>query len=429
MMFDSDVALLGTGVAPLVAANHLLIQGKSVLLLNPDWDFFLEDSELSLDPMLLEMPSPEKIRQSSPESALKQLRPDFPGAIELWSPEMEVGKEGFHDTSAPHVRKRSRLWVSSADKNKLWNWEDLEDFYVETSDAGLDPQIAEGPPAVKRFPGFSFNTGNFRSLSLPKICDVDLSRYRNGLLEYIRERLGPEKTVCAVNQLEYMPDGIRFYANGSPHTARLKDGMLVFWTPRLSSWILNQTRKMEMPPSHIPRIPQGIRYWEQWSINSREASDPGVIGMFGDMAVWSDFEGAPSFATRTLKEKNLRNPKLPCLTVLRTGPLRPSNDIQLQQAGLSSNSWASADSFAALSNLCHGFLRWDRFSVRNLRVRALFEWEKSESDIRAELGTQSDNSKQPWELFKGNPRTWIVPGSDGPLIDVVRTARAACGYL
>ena len=36
MPFDSDVALLGTGVAPLVAANHLLAQGKSVLLLNPD---------------------------------------------------------------------------------------------------------------------------------------------------------------------------------------------------------------------------------------------------------------------------------------------------------------------------------------------------------------------------------------------------------
>ncbi len=57
MTFDSDVALFGTGVAPLVAANHLLVQGKSVLLLNPDWDFFLEDSELPLDPMLLEMPS------------------------------------------------------------------------------------------------------------------------------------------------------------------------------------------------------------------------------------------------------------------------------------------------------------------------------------------------------------------------------------
>jgi hypothetical protein len=416
MTFDSDVALLGTGIASLVAANHLLVQGKSVLLLNPDRDFFLEDSELPLDPMLLKMPSPQRIARSSPEFALEQLRPDFPGAIELWSPEMEIGKEGFHDPSAPHVRKRKRLWVSSPDKNKLWNWEDLEDLYVETSDAGLDPLISEGLSAIKRFPGFSSNAGNFRSLSLPKICDVDISRYRNGLLEFVRERMGTEKVVCAVNQLEYMPDGIRFYANGSPHTARLKDGMLVFWTPRLSSWILNQTRKIEASP----KVPSGIRFWEQWSINSREAPDPGIVGMFGDMAVWADFEGTPSFGPRALNEKELRNQKLPCLAVLRSGPLRLFSDINLQQA----SSWASAESFGALSNLCHGFLRWDRFSVRSLRVRALFEWQKHGTDLQ-----KDEREEQPWMLSKEDPRTWIVPGSDGPLVDVVRTARAACGFL
>ena len=49
---DSDVALIGTGIAPLIAAAHLISQGKRVLVLNPDFDFFLEDSELPLDPML-----------------------------------------------------------------------------------------------------------------------------------------------------------------------------------------------------------------------------------------------------------------------------------------------------------------------------------------------------------------------------------------
>ena len=39
-MLDSDVVLLGNGVASLVAANHLVSQGYSVLLLNPDDDFF-----------------------------------------------------------------------------------------------------------------------------------------------------------------------------------------------------------------------------------------------------------------------------------------------------------------------------------------------------------------------------------------------------
>ncbi|MEO5970634.1 MAG: hypothetical protein ABIQ95_11960, partial [Bdellovibrionia bacterium] len=169
------------------------------------------------------------------------------------------------------------------------------------------------------------------------------------------------------------------------------------------------------------------------SINSREAPDPGVIGMFGDMAVWADFEGTPSFRPRAPKENDLKNPKLPRLAVLRTGPLKPLSDINSHQAGLSLNYWASAESFSALSNLCHGFLRWDRFSVRNLRVRALFEWQKSNSDLQNESGAQnaiqSGNAEQPWMLSKGDPPTWIVPGSDGPLVDVVRTARAACGYL
>jgi predicted oxidoreductase len=38
--FDSDFALIGTGVAPLVAASSLISQGKSVLVLNPDFFFF-----------------------------------------------------------------------------------------------------------------------------------------------------------------------------------------------------------------------------------------------------------------------------------------------------------------------------------------------------------------------------------------------------
>src|SRR4051812_32191399 len=122
MQFDSDVALLGTGIAPLVAANYFLLQGKSVLLLNPDWDFFLEDSELPLDPLLQGLPSPLQLNRSSPKHALSVLRPDFPGAIEFWSSQSK-DKPGFHDLAAPHVRERARLWISSLEKDQLWNWE------------------------------------------------------------------------------------------------------------------------------------------------------------------------------------------------------------------------------------------------------------------------------------------------------------------
>src|SRR6185295_9577656 len=136
MASDSDVALVGTGVAPLIAAQHLLSQGKSVLVLNPDRDFFLEDSELPLDP-LLPRPSPARISESLPDRALGELRPHFPGAVEFWSSDSQAS--GFHDVSAPHVRSRDRLLIGSARSREM-----LESLYVECSDAGLNPVLLDG---------------------------------------------------------------------------------------------------------------------------------------------------------------------------------------------------------------------------------------------------------------------------------------------
>ncbi len=391
MQFDSDVAILGTGVAPLVAANHLLLQGKSVLLLNPDGDFFLEDSELSLDPLLQAVPKPESIYQNTPKQVLTTLRPDFPGAIEFWAPHSEL--EGYHDPTAPHVRQRGRLWISSLEKDQFWNWEKLEDLYVGASDAGLNPQILEGIAATRRFPGLSSHTGNYRGLYIPKLYDVDIVRYRNGLLEFVRERIDPERVICAVNQVERMPEGIRFYSKGTLNTAKLKEGMLVYWTPRMTPWVINQAKRAEVPP----QLPQGIRLWEQWYLNSRESLDPNTVGMFGDMAVWADYEGPPLSHTNRL-------------TVLRAGPLMPIHEINPPQGDLS---WASADSFNALSILCHDFLKWDKFSVRSLRARAMFEWKSEES----------------WLLSKTNPLIRVIPACDGPLVHVVRVARSSCDRL
>src|SRR4051794_28280496 len=136
MPSDCDVALLGTGIAPLVAAKHLLSQGKTVLVLNPDRDFFLEDSELPLDP-LLPLPGPERISESLPDRALAELRPHFPGAVEFWSADSAQGQAqaGFHDPTAPHVRSRSRLFVGTTGiRGRRPSREELEELYVKCSD-------------------------------------------------------------------------------------------------------------------------------------------------------------------------------------------------------------------------------------------------------------------------------------------------------
>src|SRR5688500_17526862 len=101
MSFDSDVALVGTGLAPLVAAKKLLEEGKSVLVLNPDFDFFREDSELPLDPLWPASPAtlkPQRLSLATLDHALKELRPVFPGALEVW-PQPQAA--GFHDPIAP----------------------------------------------------------------------------------------------------------------------------------------------------------------------------------------------------------------------------------------------------------------------------------------------------------------------------------------
>jgi hypothetical protein len=385
MPSDSDVALLGTGVAPLIAAQHLLSQGKSVLVLNPDRDFFLEDSELPLDP-LLPRPSASRISESLPDRALSELRPHFPGAVEFWS--TDAAPTGFHDASAPHVRGRDRIWIGSPR-----NREAIEELYVECSDAGLNPVLLDGIQAVRRFPGYSAPGGDGFGLLVPKLCDVDVPRYRNGLLEFVRERLGEERLVCSAAQVEPMPEGVRFHAGGSPRTARLTGGMLIFWTPRLTRWVLSQAKHFEVTPPE----PAGIRLWEQWTLHSRDPIDPKAVGIYEDMTVWCDSEGTPGTSH--------------ALAVLRPGRLVPVDSVNTPQSGMS---WAGDESFGSLTSLCTGFLRWERYSVRAMRPRAVFEWQPG---------------AQPWRLSFSEPASFVVPGCDGPLLQAVNAARKACARV
>jgi hypothetical protein len=400
MAFVSDVALIGTGVAPLVAASHLLAEGKSVLLLNPDWDFFREDSELPFDPFWppsSEAFSLERLSRSLRKRSLSALRPDFPGAIELWSGEAPgAAREGFHDADAPHVRTRTRLWLHANDKDRTF-WERLEDLYIETSDAGFNPVILQGASALHSFPGASSKLSHAESLrafGLPKMSDVDVARYRNGLLEFVRERVGEERVFCAASQIEWMPEGLRFHAGGHACSARIEEGVLVFWTPRLSQWVLSQAKKAEV----MPLLPRGLRLWEEWSLLSRESLDPSVLGSFEDMLVWAEVEGAPDVARSPLHR----------LAVLRAGPLLPYNNN-------SGSTLASAESFGSVARLCHDLLKWDKFSVRSLRPRALFEWPASR--------------QEGFWLANEPVRVRVVSGCDGPLVDVVNSARRACSSL
>ena len=129
----------------------------------------------------------------------------------------------------------------------------------------------------KDFQGFSERVVVTVVCYLPKFCEVDVSRYRNGILEFVRERLGQERFIMPATQIELMPGGLRFHQNGRACTAKIKEKVLVFHTPKMTSWILNQAKKTG---SDSPSFLRGESLWEQWSLVSRDNLDPEVIGTF-----------------------------------------------------------------------------------------------------------------------------------------------------
>ena len=232
-----------------------------------------------------------------------------------------------------------------------------------------------------------------RGILLPKLCDVDVSRYQNGLREFIRERVPSEKMLNDVSQLELTTDGIRFRAEGSPRNVRVKEGLIVFWTPRLTPWVLSQAKKSEVSPI----LPRGIRLWEEWSLVSRDPIDPSVVGMFENMTVWAEGEGMP--------DANSNNR----LAVLRAGAL-------LQLVSESEPTWATTESFKSLTRLCHDFLKWEKYSVRSMKPRAIFEWPEDKNE---------NTAARSFLLQRGSFEARVFCGGDGPLMNVVKTAREA----
>ena len=409
MSLMSDIVLIGTGVAPLVAASRFIAEGKKVLILNPDWDFFRENSEFPLDPFLPAcevLDNPLRLLESSPQKALEILRPDFPGAVEYWEDGLQ--KEGFIDDSAPYVRGRSRLWVHSPGallKDSIsYSQDDIEEVYLKSIDSKLQSKNLSGAIIGKDFPGVScldVNSENeqLQAVSIPKMVDVDLFRYRIGLLEYVRERLGKQRVVCNATQMELTLDGLQFYSKRGIRKSKISEGVIVFWTPRLSYWIENYLMAKLRSYKKVKDIfnsvlPTGVRVWEEWGMVSRELLNPYSVGIYEDMVVWADTEGDP--------EKNKSG--LNQLKILKAGRLIPWKGYLSFKP---ENSLASAQSFSDLSRFCRNFLNWDWFSVRSMDPRLVFEWKK-EKEMTADLSSYS---------------VCLVPGCDGSLMNVVENSQ------
>jgi hypothetical protein len=403
-MSGPDIVIIGTGLAALIAARRLLEEGYSPLILNPDPDFFQEESELAFQPLTWAR-APVTARQIELQRAdqvVNELRPHFPGPLELWRD--TPGREAARDARAPFVRARQWVWLSeglapgtgSSDRGGA-SLAEMENLFVESSDRGLTAQWLDGLLALRRFPGFSLAGGSERrgflehiqAVSISDLGDVDIEVYRTGLLEFLRERLGAEKVVVGAGPIELLDEGLRYFEKGTPRIVAPDGGVFVFCTPRLIRWLASLQNRLPT----LDLKPAGYEVWERWSILSREAIDPSMVGVFGDSIVWG--EAYPGGSRR----ENL-------LGVLRYVGKFPSEQAAAVR-------WFDGESFSRPQELTRGLLGWEGLTLRSARAHLHLAWD----DDRVRSATWGKR-KLPFHL---------VPYADGAAASIAGQVRKALG--
>lgn len=326
MNASADFALVGTGVAPLIAARILLERGSTVAILNPERDFFLEESELPLDPILLEGPVDieTRLRDLDPHSVLEALKPAYPGALEVL-PRIQAS---FFDGQAPWVRTRAWTWVGREGDQPA-----LESLFSKARDRGLAPINVSGETVKNRMPGAGPKGDlNLSGVTLSRCADAEVTGYRAGIADFLKEKLG-ELWIHPITRLEISESGdaIRFWREGVRGTLICREKIILFVTPQLE-------RLSEMWLA-LPTQRAGS-LWEEWSLVSRESLDPSSAFVSENMLAYCPSE----------QESDL-------LRVLRRGAV--------------SQGLAGEHSFRDLWALCRGLLGWERFSMRSLKPRRL----------------------------------------------------------
>ncbi len=392
---EKNVVLIGTGLAPLIASQILIEEGFTVKILNPDSVFFKENSEWAFDPVLptsFDALAGNWNTDSIVASTHAILSPYFPGALGKTSnrvlPELKAEPV---DRLAPWIRARRRLWLESRDSVSE-QWRNLEEYFVSRAAQGKQVNLLEGFQAVAKFPGFSGEKqGNlieqfdyFSGVMVEESSDVDASRYRQGIVDYLIEKIGSGSFFSNCSQMEFDKKFFRFTSNQTVNHWPLDSiaGFFCFWTPRLDQWI--RSIILAGAKHEKASLPE-IRLWERWSLISRDKIVPDTIASIDDLIVMAEAEGAP-------------DQKSPLLQVYRN-------------CGLEQSDWdrvVSQESFDGLLRLFHDTLFWDRFSIRSCQVLRLMDWENSKI-----LGAAP--------LLGGPPKLKLIRSCDGALVSVVKS--------
>ena len=378
---------MGTGVAPLLAAQRLTQRGDTVAIVNPHSDFFLENSELPLDLFSFETANADlnlRFTNNLPENVYKDLIPEFPGALEMSKEEDLRSPHEYQVEGAPWIRYRHRLWVTPT---RSKSQKKIESFYLRALDLGWKPKWLEGLSLAKRFPGFSSRNIEERDVEQwngflgPRFGDIDVARYRTGLLEYVREKLGRDQILTGTRVVDISRKGARVQgAHGPPASIDVDRAVLHFWTPKLERPIRQELEKHS--PRSLPVFDGAAtrQLWEEWDLLSKDPVSPYVVAHFDGVRVWSFGEGPP--------------------------PPGGYSRIKLMRRESSLSLLGNA-SFEDIFKLVFGFMGWERFTVRSMTPRVFYRW----------------NSLTPLEYDSAGLRTLIILGCDGPLHWIAREVR------
>lgn len=389
MRLKVDYLLVGTGVAPLLAAQRLTGRGETVAIINPDADFFLEKSELPLDLLSFESTNTDLVQRFSnndPVTVYKDLIPEFPGALEMSREEGEHLPSEFQVQSAPWIRFRHRLWIAPTRSKGL---DKIESLYLQSLDLGFKPKWLEGVSLAKRFPGFSARRLEERDVDSwagflgPRFGDIDVVRYRTGMLEFVREKLGREKILTSTHVVDITKRGVMVQGpHGPPALIEVDHAVLQFWTPKMERPLRQGLEKHAV--RLLSEFDEAVKreLWEEWDLISRDPVNPFVVAHFESMRVWSFGEGPP--------------------------PAGGYSRIKIMRKE-SSTSLLGNQSFQEVFKLVFGFMGWERFTVRSMSPRVFYRWK----------------STTPLEYDSDGIKTLIIQGCDGPLHWIARQVRKA----
>lgn len=372
MLQEYDCVVIGTGLAPLASAKKLIENGKSVLVLNPDQEFFNENTELPFNPILLNLDDvnlEEKIINQKSEQLFNLLNPEYPGSVDIW-PESKLG---FYDRQVPRIFSRERVWVTQKNENnqKLLskNFKLIDGIKVAYLIPGASPQKLKNSDSL-----FGVYTQNY--------ADVEVDKYQIGFLRYINEKLSKKDIHYGVWSIDFTKNGLHFHTKDGRFSVLVKGSVHIFWTPRLMSLLSSFLKK------HSKEFidPLGRRPYVQWTLKSKEKINPKYSAVIKNAFLLakitddSDENALSLFIKESYLETDYRKAK--------------------------ETLFCGEGTFKKTAQLLEEFLGWQKFTLSNLKVFYCTEWTDKKNQI---------------QIKNHNYKINISKFSDGFIGDVLKT--------